>query len=74
MRYTFLGVLYTALIWAALICANAVVEVFRGNPPFAFMEWGIGGKFVTLTFLFVLALGGAIGYASGHLQKQKNAR
>jgi hypothetical protein len=71
MRYTLLGLLYTAVIWIALLGANAVVEMFRGNPAFGFMQWGIGGRFVLFTFLFVFFLGGLVGFASDRIQKRR---
>ncbi len=68
MSGTVRGFLITAALWAALIGAYAVIELVRGHVPFAMLQWNVGGKFITLTVLSVLALGTLIGYVSDQMQ------
>lgn len=70
VKRTLLGLGITALMWVPLVGAYAVIEWIRGNVPFAMMEWDVGGKYVTITILFVLALGAAIGFASDRIQRK----
>lgn len=71
MKGTLIGLGITALIWAALVGAYAAIELVRGHVPFAMLQWELGGKFLTITVLFVLALGGAVGFASDRIRRQQ---
>lgn len=70
MRGTLVGVLLTAFVWGALVGMYALIEFVRGNVPFAMLHWDMGGKYLTITILFVLALGGAIGFASDRMRRR----
>lgn len=70
MKRTMLGLGVTAAIWAALIGAYAGIELVRGHVPFAMLQWEVGGKFITIVILMVLALGGGIGFASDRIQRR----
>ena len=70
MKRTMLGLGVTAGIWAALVGAYALIELVRGHVPFAMLQWEVGGKFITIVVLLVLALGGGIGFASDRIQRR----
>lgn len=70
MKRTLLGVLITGAIWAGLIGAYAGIEAVRGHVPFEMFQWELGGKFLVLSILSVLALGGSIGLASDRIQRR----
>ncbi len=74
MKYTIRGFLVTAAIWAGLIAAYSGIELYRGHVPFEMMKWEIGGRFVTIVFTIVMALGTAVGFASDRLQRQRASR
>jgi|GEM_PF-1800401 len=68
------GFLITLALWAGLVGAYAGIELVRGNTPFAMLHWDVGGKFVTIVILLVLALGTAVGYASDRIQRETKRR
>jgi hypothetical protein len=70
MRGTLVGLGITGAIWAALIGAYSLIELVRGNVPFAMLHWEMGGKFVTIVILCVLGLGAAIGYSSDQVRRK----
>lgn len=70
MRRTLLGLGITAAIWAALVTAYALIELVRGHMPFAMLHWDVGGKFVTIVVVMVLALGAGVGFASDQIQRK----
>lgn len=70
MRGTLVGLLLTALLWGALVGMYALIELIRGNVPFAMLQWDMGGKYLTVTILLVLALGAGIGFASDRMRRR----
>jgi hypothetical protein len=71
VRNTIKGFAMTAGLTMLLVLSYVLIELARGNVPFAMLQWNVGGKFVTITFTAILALGTALGYASDQLQKRK---
>lgn len=70
MRGTVWGFLITLSLWGALVAAYAIIELVRGHVPFAMLQWDLGGKFLTITILLVLALGAGIGFASDRIRSR----
>jgi uncharacterized membrane protein len=70
MKGTMKGFLMTAGAWVVIVSMYSIIELIMGDVPFAMLKWSVGGKFVTLTILFVMALGTAIGYASDRIQER----
>lgn len=69
MRGTLIGLGITASIWAALVGTYAAIELVRGHKPFEMLQWELGGKFVLITVLSVLALGALIGWTSDRMRR-----
>lgn len=67
------GFMITLGLWVALVGTSSLLEVARGEAPFAMLHWDVGGKFVLATFLFVLALGTGVGIASDRI-RARNGR
>ncbi|HYG58351.1 MAG TPA: hypothetical protein VD902_09860 [Symbiobacteriaceae bacterium] len=70
MRGALIGLALTGLVWAVLTGMYAMIEAIRGNVPFAMLQWDMGGKYLTLTILSVMALGAGIGYASDRMRRR----
>ena len=70
MKNTVKGFLLTAAAWVVFTCMYSIIELLRGHLPFEMLKWSVGGKFLTITILFVLALGTAVGYASDRIQER----
>jgi uncharacterized membrane protein len=70
MKGTLKGFLFTAAAWVVLCCMYSIIELLRGHLPFEMLTWGYGGKFITISILFVLALGTGIGYSSDRIQER----
>lgn len=70
MRRALWGVLITGGIWVFLLLAYVAIEAVRGHAPTAMFAWEPGGKYVTITVLLVLGLGGAVGLASDRIQSR----
>lgn len=68
MSGTLKGFLITLGVWALLAGGYALIELLRGNVPFALFEWNAGGRFIIFTVLLVLALGTGIGRASDKIR------
>lgn len=68
MKHTLRAFLITGGLLAALVAAYALIEFLRGHVPFAYIEWALGGKFLTITFAVILAIGTLVGYASDVIQ------
>lgn len=64
------GFVITLALWVALLGANSLVEMARGHHPFAMFQWNMGGKFVTIVMIVVLALGTAVGMASDSVRRR----
>ncbi|HWI66350.1 MAG TPA: hypothetical protein VNT75_31355 [Symbiobacteriaceae bacterium] len=71
MRGTLIGLGVTASIWAALVGTYAAIELVRGHKPFEMLHWELGGKFVLITVLAVLAMGALIGFTSDRMRAHR---
>lgn len=74
MSRTLLGFLVTAGLWLLLVAAYSGIELARGNVPFALLRWDVGGKFIFIVVVVVLALGTLVGYASDRIQERQGRR
>lgn len=70
MKGTLKGFLFTAAAWVVFVSMYSGIELLRGHFPFEMLTWGYGGKYITITILFVLGLGTAIGYSSDRIQER----
>lgn len=74
MSRTLLGFLITAGLWILLVAAYSGIELARGHVPFALLRWEVGGKFIFIVVVVVLALGTLVGYASDRIQQRQGRR
>lgn len=65
------GFLLTALGWLLLIGAYAAIQLAMGSTPFGLLRWEVGGKFITIVVVSVLALGTAVGYAGDRVRRRQ---
>jgi len=71
MKGALLGFGLTAAAWVLFALMYSLIELAMGHVPFQYLEWGVGGKFLTFTISWILLLGGLIGYVSERIRAQK---